>query len=521
MPRSGDLPRLLLGAVLLAAGLLLIVASRQAQGASLPRPGASASPTPALNDDMSLCDDDEDDPVYCQGAFGQLADMLAADNSHAPTPSDADLGGLGATGLILLTAGGAAVASGAAGGFAGLSAAFSGSPGGAGQSGGAGHPGVPNAGGGQSYAVAAATQGHAGLGGTSTAALLGGVAGQAPVAVTAAVSQIPWPRAEMIAAGLSIYRSMKRVTSEADPSGYSAGDLAQMIGDATAIGTLASALAPAANLVALATAGAAAGAETHKPKEVLDRLRQSFGQLGYLQGVLDENLGRTDGKLAGLDGALGGTADAPALPAPAQLWMLPDDQLRNARSAWAARADMEFDALIAAQDELSEVDERRRSLGDQIDQINELLSRLDRDGMAVMAPHLGETLRYGQGWYRAADPDRMIAALRESQANSAGSPRRRTHGTGARSSRSPGFDSPPPGGLPFGQWAAANGFQGGRMGVLEALAGLERWSGFFDALSGTLQSGIATLRAGSDEASGARRALSAEIQRRTMQGAAR
>ena len=53
------------------------------------------------------------------------------------------------------------------------------------------------------------------------------------------------------------------------------------------------------------------------------------------------------------------------------------------------------------------------------------------------------------------------------------------------------------------------------MGV-QALAGLQRWCGFYDALTGTVQRQLVQLRALADTASAARRLLSAELQRRAL-----
>ena len=55
------------------------------------------------------------------------------------------------------------------------------------------------------------------------------------------------------------------------------------------------------------------------------------------------------------------------------------------------------------------------------------------------------------------------------------------------------------------------------MGVMEALAGLERWFGFYDALTGTMQCQIAALRTRADAANAARRALSTEVQHRLIE----
>jgi hypothetical protein len=555
--------RLVVGAVLLAIGLLLVTATRHAQSASPAAP--EAAQTPQSGDDMSLCDDDDDDPLYCFGPVGQVANLLAADGTVPPTQSDADLGGLAATGLMLMSVGGAAVVSGTAGGLAGLMGSAGGAgvggagAGGAGVGGTAGGAGVGGAGmagagsagatgtaagSGAVHAGAAAHVVSAGQGAAGAAGMagIGGGAGLIPVAspgslisgVAGVASNLPLPRAELVEAGLSIFRSMKRITSEADPSGYSAGDLAEFIGDATSIGALASILAPAASLVSLATAGAAAGAETADPKDVLEKLRRSFGQLGYMQGVLDANIDRTDGKLTGLDGAPEGAATKAAPAIPADLTRLSDRQLREARAAWAARADVEFDALIEAQDDLGDMDDRRRNLGHQIDEVNDLLSNLDAAGSTPVPTHLGDTLRYGLGWHKAANPDRMASALRDSRAKAraGGKPPRSAPAsstvTSSPAAPSATASSPAPSlapGVPFAQWAPSNGFGTGleeaRMAVLEALAGLERWSGFFDALTGTLQAQVATLRSQADTATANRRALSAEIQRRTLEGGKR
>jgi hypothetical protein len=73
-----------------------------------------------------------------------------------------------------------------------------------------------------------------------------------------------------------------------------------------------------------------------------------------------------------------------------------------------------------------------------------------------------------------------------------------------------------PKGTPFAEWAAANKFEGGRLAILQALAGLQRWCGFYDALTGTVQRQLVQLRALADTASAARRLLSAELQRRAL-----
>jgi hypothetical protein len=223
-----------------------------------------------------------------------------------------------------------------------------------------------------------------------------------------------------------------------------------------------------------------------------------------------------------------------------------------------------FDALIDAQAEMGDLDNRRRNLAHQIDAVNDLLARLDSGGKAPVPPHLGDTLRYGLGWYRAGDPASMAAALRESrvQARAAGMAEiLRDSLAMARASaivaesvaRAPSAVEPAPPvqpapsgkrgktagpgkaepltvsshkgpetaagarSMPFAEWAAANSFEGGRVGVLQALAGLERWSGFYDALTGTLARQVAILRQQADAAGATRRLLSSETQHRTLE----
>jgi hypothetical protein len=72
--------------------------------------------------------------------------------------------------------------------------------------------------------------------------------------------------------------------------------------------------------------------------------------------------------------------------------------------------------------------------------------------------------------------------------------------------------------MPFAEWAAANKIEGGRLAILQVLAGLERWCGFYDALTGTLARHLLELRVRADTTSAACRALSAELQRRTLGG---
>ena len=214
---------------------------------------------------------------------------------------------------------------------------------------------------------------------------------------------------------------------------------------------------------------------------------------------------------------------------------------------------------------MGDLDNRRRNLAHQIDAVNDLLGRLDDLGKTPVPPHLGDTLCHGLGWFQAGDPARMAAALRESRAQTLAtgmaavlrdSPAmaRASAMVAASAGQAPGGPGEPaptaqpapsgkkgkavgpgkgapsmteavvvpvaaarPKGLPFVEWAAANDFEGGRMGVLQALAGLERWSGFYDALTGMLQRRIVTLRAQADAAGATRRILSSETQHRTLE----
>ena len=232
---------------------------------------------------------------------------------------------------------------------------------------------------------------------------------------TAAGSGLPLPRSELILAGKSIVRSMRRVTHGAGPRGKGDGDADQLMGDAARIGALASILDPAGGLVSLATAGAGADSDAAGPQDVLECLRLHLGQLGYMQGVLDENVCQVDGQLGGLDGLPEGAPAAPAPEKPADPASLSDEELRAVRSAWSARADVDFDAVIGAQQAMNDLDDRRRNLDHQVDALSDLLARLDDAGTTPVPRHLGDTLCYGLGWHLAGDSQRMASALRESR----------------------------------------------------------------------------------------------------------
>jgi hypothetical protein len=458
------------------------------------------------------------------GPLDKLAGGMIDDGMHAPDPRDADLGGVAATGVLLLSLAGAVVASGS-GGLAGLggTAGVGGGPAGGGT-------GTGGAEGGAGAGGASGSSGASPASAAPAAAAAGPVSGP-PQAGTEAVSiaaqtsavgvlaapggfGLQMPRPELIQGGLSIFRSMKRVTEDANPNGYSPGDVAQMLGDAAGIAVLASALAPAVGLISLATGSAAAATDVDVPQEVFDRMRRNFGRLGYMQGVLDENVSHMDRQLGDLDLA----ADAPAGPAPADPTALSAKDLKAARTEWANRADAAFDALAAAQTELDDLDVRRANLAHQIDSIGDLLVRIDQTGSVLLPEHLTATISYGRGWYFAGDSSKMAAALRESFARSraAGAPQRQ-HAGGADGALVVGADTAGPNAVTLGKWAAANRIADGRLAVLQALAGLERWRGFYDALAASVLGRLGTLRLTADRAVAARRDLAAEVQRRALQ----
>jgi hypothetical protein len=520
--RFAALLRYGVAAAFLATGLLLIVGSQfAARAAGDPATAAGAVPTVPLTDNP-LCDDDDDDPVDCFGPVGQLASLFGEENQIAPDPRDADLGGVAATGVLLMSIGGAVVAS-TAGGLAGLAGAGAGAGGGAGGAGGAGTAG---GGGGVSGGGAGAAAGQATPGGhgvltpfhAPTGAAAGVTANATALGVVPAVSglNVPVPRPELIQGGLSIFRSMKRVTDKADPTGYSPGDVAQLFGDAAGIAALASVLAPGIGLISIATGGAAAASDVKPPVEIFEQMRRNFGRLGYMQGVVDENVSHADHDLGDLDPA---APDAAAsAPPPRDPTTLSAAQLKTARTLWAGKADAAFDALARAQQELDDLDDRRSNLAHQIDAIGDLLGRIDAAGSVGLPQYLADTISYGRGWHFAGDSSKMAAALRQSfeQSRAAGvaHPRRVTGKTPP-----PQADAAAgPTAMTLAQWAARNKVADGRLGVMEALAGLERWRGYYDALAGAVGVEINRLRLQADVAVAARRDLAAEVQRRALQG---
>jgi hypothetical protein len=522
-------------AAFLATGLLLILGSQMVARASAPgavqpqaTPIAADGGDGTLSDADDICAADADDLVRCFGPVGQLAGLLVEENQIAPDPRDADLGGVAATGVLLMSIGGAVVAS-SAGGLAGLAGGAAG--GGIGGGGGAGTAGTGGGAGGVAGGATNATPGGHGLltpfHSTGGGVAAGVTANATALGVVPAVSGIslPVPKPELIEGGLSIFRSMKRVTDQADPTGYSSGDVAQLFGDAAGIATLASLLAPGIGLISLATGGAAAASDVKSPQEIFEQMRRNFGRLGYMQGVLDENVSHADHDLGDLDpagkdpagqGPAAATAAATAAP-PKDPTALSAPQLKTARTLWAGKTDAAFDALARAQQELDDLDDRRSDLAHQIDAIGDLLGRVDAAGSVGLPQYIADTIEYGRGWHFAGDSSKMAAALRQSfeQSRAAGvmHPRRVTGTTPSLPDAAAGPDA-----MTLAQWATSHKVASGRMAVLEALAGLERWRGFYDALAGSVGVEINRLRVQADVAAAARRDLAAEVQRRGLQG---
>jgi hypothetical protein len=475
------------------------------------------------------------------GPLDKLAESMLDDGQQAPDQRDAGLGGVAATGVLLLSIAGGVIVGGS-GGLPGLTGG-TGAGGAFGAGGGAAGGGSSGAGGSfgpadPSGSAGAAGSGHGSLpGGQSSATVHAGAGAQAAsggativphvatadqAATAAGGFSLPVPRVEMVQGGLSIFRSMKRVTEDANPTGYSPGDVAQMLGDAAGIALLASAMSSVVGVVSLAASGAAAATDVKSPQEIFDQMRRNLGRLGYMQGVLDENVSHVDKQLGDLD--VSADADA-APPPPADPTTLSAKDLKVARTEWAPRADAAFDALGEAQTELDDLDARRSNLANQIDKVGDLLmridqmARIDQTGSVLLPDNLAATISYGRGWYFAGGSSKMAAALRESFAGSraAGTQRRvRARGTNAAAASDSG--SAAPNAVTLVMWAEANRIEDGRLAVLQALAGLERWRGFYDALTGSVQVRIGSLRLAADQAVAARRDLAAEVQRRALQG---
>jgi hypothetical protein len=361
---------------------------------------------------------------------------------------------------------------------------------------------------------------HAVSGGASTAgafaaAGLPGITSGAGTAIASGFS-LSLPRFEMVQAGLSIFRSMKRVTEEPNPSGYSQSELTLLLGDMAGIAAVASALTPAVGLITLTAAGAATAHDVRDPRAVFETLRRNFGRLGYLQGVVDENVTRVDGELGGLDVS----AEPTALPVPpADLPAMTDASLAAARTEWARRMDATFDAVAAAQARLDDLDARRSNLAHQIDALGDLLGRAGANGAVPLTTDMAAIVAYGRGWHFGGDSSKMAAALNESFTKSRGAAQKRMRAGGMNAALGLGSGPVPAGTPSLAQWALANNVRDGRLAVLQAVAGLERWRGFYDALAAEAQRRSAALRAQAETASAARRDLAAEVSRRAIGGA--
>jgi hypothetical protein len=318
---------------------------------------------------------------------------------------------------------------------------------------------------------------------------------------------------------------MKKVTSEADPESLNAGDVAQLMGDAAGVAALASVLAPAVGAIAVAAGGLAAAVESRSPKDVVEQMRRNLARIGYMQGVVDESISQKAGQLEDLGAPASAPVPAPALPK--KLTSLSAKELAAARTSWAARGDSTVDAMAVLNDELGDLDDTRQSLAHQIDEVGDLLTRLGSGGAApsggapsggaagvTMPVELGSILLYGRGWHLASDPSNMGVAFRESRVKV----RAAVAAAGLKPVRRPRPKVGAAGSVAFDSWVSENGLANGRMAVLEALAGLERWRGFYDALCSSLHQQLGVLRTQVEEANAARRALAVEVQRRALEG---
>jgi hypothetical protein len=327
-------------------------------------------------------------------------------------------------------------------------------------------------------------------------------------------------RAELVQGGLSIYRSLKRIIDDVDPSGYSSGDVAQLLGDATGIASLFSALAPGVGLISLTTGGAAATADTKTARQVLAQLKRNFGRLAYLQGAVDARICEIDKRLGDLDPA-GMTATEPAPRSLGRTGDLSDAALKASRAAWAAQVDETFEALRRIQEELGDLDDRRRNLGHQIDAVGDLLIQIEHPHSVSLEPHLVDAISYGRGWFFEGDSAKMAVALSESVASAAKSPRvqratvRPAQGPQSAQAAIPGRS------ISLAQWVVSHDQRNPRLAVRQALAGLERWRGFYDTVARSLEKQVLLLRVQADAAVAMRRDYSAEAQRRALEGRGR
>ena len=320
-------------------------------------------------------------------------------------------------------------------------------------------------------------------------------------AVFGAGFNLPLPRPDLVQGGLGMFRSMKRVTEEADPSGYSAGDMAQFVGDAAGLAALASVLAPAVGALSLATSGAAAASDVKSPHEIIEGLRQNFARIGYMQGIVDANLNREDGKL----GAFVRPRSAPLPTSPPDPTSMDDATLRAAGAEWAKLADAALGDVVTDDALLAYLQSKQVQLDFQSDILCDLLDRSETTEVVPLNEEAIAALAFGRGWYSGSDSARMADELRR------GFERSKADASSAGSVGSTvGQESP----KTLDDWAAAVGARNSCLGVLEATAGVERWRGFCDALVGSVGDRLAAARAQASQTAAVHRDLGVEIERR-------
>jgi hypothetical protein len=442
-----------------------------------------------------------------QGLLSELSgddpiDAIAAgllDGGSGPSgQGNLGLAGALATAALLLSLGGAVWAgrNGRPSGQLGLAAA-------GGSGAGAEVPDLMARGSSVGRGAAGALAGAAGAGGGAAGAL------SAAGALFGGGFNLPLPRADLVQNGLGIFRSMKRVTEEADPSGFSAGDTAQFLGDAAGVAALASVLAPVVGVLSLATSSAAAASDVKSPHEVIEGLRRNFGRLGYMQGIVDANVTGTDGELGEFARTTSGTLpDAPADPA-----ALKDDALASAGAEWAkltvsAQVSVSSDRALA-----DYLDLRRVELAAQAALLADLLGRSETGKEVRLNDEAAAALAFGRSWYTAGDSARMAADLRASLENWKASGEQA--GGTARGGASVGVKPGSKGDVTtLDRWAAESGARDACLGTLEALAGVERWRGFCDAVAGAVGDRLAAAHAQADQTEAVHRELSAEIEHR-------
>ena len=365
-------------------------------------------------------------------------------------PGDTGLGAIAATAVLLFSVGGAALAGGS-GGLASLFGLF-GLGGAQGRRGSHGRCGrglrAPISGGSSAlHGAGSATAAVAGGVSTGAASTMSGVGG-----TVSSGFNLPLPKGDLIKDGLGIFRSMKRVLDEVDPTGVNPGHMAQFLGDAASFAALASVLAPVVGLISVATTGAAAASDVKSPQEVFEGLRSNVDRLGYMQGIVDENVSQQDGVL----GEFGAGGDAAT-----------------------DRRTVEF--LEASKDQVSR----------QAESVSKLLELTEADPNAAVELTAADAaaIAFGRNWYSGGDSERMAADLRERFESS--------KPAGGVDGAVGGADAAP---ATLAALAATDGVRDGRLALLEAKAGLERWLGFYDALSASVRDRVAGAGVGADGA---------------------